>query len=296
MTLYHNVVQFNESSCLLESPSKLPLNTAMKSPNTENLHFSRQQLDKKCIYNDLVLAGAVQRSLLPPVSKRINGIEVAGCSASCIEVGGDYFDCLHGPEFPGNTMKVVIGDASGHGINAALLMQSARAFIRTRTMGRQQKPAEVVTAMNRFLSIDVGGTGNFTTFFYLDIDMNTRQLQWVRAGHDPAIVYESACGLFYELIGRGPPLGVDIHHFYEEYQYTKLTPGTVIVLATDGIWESRNMKDEPFGKNRLRGIVQKYANQSAQMIVDTVFKSLRKFCNERVIEDDLTLIVVKVTS
>lgn len=264
--------------------------------NLDNISFSRQQPNEKGIYKDLVLAGTVQRSLLPPVTESLNGIEIAGCSASCLELGGDYFDCLHGPEFPGSTMRVVVGDAVGHGINAALLMQSARTFIRTRTMGRLQKPAELISAMNRFLTLDVGGTGNFMTFFYLDIDMDRRALRWVRAGHDPAIVYESVSGLFYELIGKGPPMGINANYFYNEYEWTKLSKGTIVALITDGIWETRNTNDEPFGKKRLRGVIQKYARESAQTIVDAVFSALRSFCRGMPIEDDLTLMIVKIKS
>lgn len=267
----------------------------MNSSDDNNGRFLRAPPDSREIYQDLALAGTVQQSLLPPLSISSNGIEVAGYSASCNAVGGDYFDCLHGPEFPGTALRIVIGDASGHGINAALLMRSARTFIRTRTMGRRHDPKDVVTAMNRFLADDVGGTGSFMTMLFLEIDVESRRMRWVRAGHDPAIVYEPRSGLFFKLIGKGPPLGVDGNYFYEEYQWTKLSGGTVIALATDGIWEARNEHQEPYGKERLRGIMQKYVNEPAQTIVNALFNSLRKFCRGVPIEDDLTLMVVKIT-
>ncbi|MBI5579831.1 MAG: PAS domain S-box protein, partial [Deltaproteobacteria bacterium] len=136
----------------------------------------------------LDLAGKVQKSLIPAKAPEIKGLDIAGRSDSCQEVGGDYFDFLYGPEYPAGTLRVVIGDISGHGVDAALLMTTARAFIRMRAT-QPGEPAQVVTLTNRDLALDMGDSGSFMTLFYIEIDPDGRTARWVRAGHEPALIY-----------------------------------------------------------------------------------------------------------
>ncbi len=241
----------------------------------------------------LALAGKVQRSLIPSSAPLIDGLDIAGKSNSCEEVGGDYFDFLFGPGFSTDTLKVVVGDISGHGVDAALMMTSARAFIRTRAT-QPGSPSGVVTAMNRDLSTDMGDTGHFMTLFFMEIDPKRGTVQWVRAGHDPALLYSREEDRFDELVGTGLPLGVDGEFSYADNALADLAPGTVIALGTDGIWEAGDLGGEPFGKERFRRVIRENADKTAEEIVAGVFEELDRYTHGTPPQDDVTLVVVKV--
>lgn len=112
------------------------------------------------------------------------------------------------------------------------------------------------------------------TPLYIDIDLNKGESCWLRAGHEPPILYSPDRGEFHELKGRGLPLGVEAEYRYREYPLAKMRPGTLMSLATDGIWEARNKDNEFFGKSRFKKVIENCARKSAGQIVDTVFDTL----------------------
>jgi sigma-B regulation protein RsbU (phosphoserine phosphatase) len=241
----------------------------------------------------LELAGKVQKNLIPAKAPQIKGLDIAGRSDPCQEVGGDYFDFLYGPQYPAGTLRVVVGDISGHGVEAALLMTTARAFIRMRAT-QPADPAKVVTLMNHDLALDMGDSGSFMTLFYMEIDPQGRTARWVRAGHEPALLYCPVRDRFEELVGNGTPLGVTQDFRFTEQALPALHPGTVLVLGTDGIWEARDPDGRFFGKERFRDIIRLQAAGSAQDMVTAVFDEIGRFCRGLPHDDDITLVVVKI--
>jgi sigma-B regulation protein RsbU (phosphoserine phosphatase) len=240
----------------------------------------------------LELAGKVQKNLIPAKAPKIEGLDIAGRSDPCQEVGGDYFDFLYGPGYPAGTLRVVVGDISGHGVEAALLMATARAFIRMRAT-QPAEPAEVVTLMNHDLALDMGDSGSFMTLFYMEIDPQALTARWVRAGHEPALLYCPVRDRFEELVGNGTPLGVTQDFAFTEQALPVLHPGTILALGTDGIWEARDPDGRFFGKDRFRDIIRKQAAGSAQDVVTAVFDEVGRFCRGLPHDDDITLVVVK---
>lgn len=241
----------------------------------------------------LELAGKVQRSLIPAKAPKIGGLDIAGRSDPCQEVGGDYFDFLYGPEYPAGTLRVVVGDISGHGVDAALLMTTARAFIRMRAT-QSAGPAQVVTLTNRDLALDMGDSGSFMTLFYMEIDPGERTARWVRAGHEPALLYCPVRDRFEDLVGNGAPLGVDPDFGFTQQALPALHPGTILALGTDGIWEASDPEGQFFGKERFRDIIRQAARGSAQDIVTSVFEAVARFCRGMPSRDDITLVVIKI--
>jgi sigma-B regulation protein RsbU (phosphoserine phosphatase) len=241
----------------------------------------------------LELAGKVQRSLIPAKPPRIDGLDLAGRTDSCQEVGGDYFDFLYGSDFPAGILRVAVGDISGHGVDAALLMTTARAFTRTRAV-QPAGPSVVVANINRDLSLDMGESGSFMTLFYMEIDPAGRTARWVRAGHEPALLYCPVRDQFEELTGVGLPLGVDKDAGYAEQTLPVLHPGTLLALGTDGIWEARDPEGRFFGKARFRDILRRDAAHSAQDMVAAVFDEVGRFCRGMPYQDDVTLVVIKI--
>ena len=239
------------------------------------------------------LAMKVQQKLLPSKNPQIPGLDIAGKSIYCDETGGDYYDFLEFGEKNGGKISVVVGDVSGHGISSALLMASARAFLRQRislpgTLG------QMISDVNYQLTKDVAEYNNFMTLFYLRIDCEQETLEWVRAGHDPAILYEPKTRSFEELDGQDIPLGVEASWTYKEKKKAGLSAGQIIVLATDGVWEAQNISGEMFGKERIHDLIWANAALSAKGILNILLVMLNRFAKGKKIEDDVTLVVIKI--
>jgi sigma-B regulation protein RsbU (phosphoserine phosphatase) len=241
----------------------------------------------------LALAAEVQKSLLPHEKPIYKGLDIAGKNVSCDEIGGDYFDFIWRPDLKKGPFSVVVGDISGHGVDSALLMTTARAFLRMRA-SQPGTISEIITAMNRHLTRDILESGRFMTLFYMTIDLEKNQIDWVRAGHDPAIIYDPTRDEFEELKGSGVALGVNEVFDYEENCRRGLTNGQIIAIGTDGIWEAVNREGEMFGKTRFRNIIRENAHAAAGDILNAVYSELNQYTRGQRSEDDITLVVVKI--
>ena len=240
----------------------------------------------------LDLAMEVQQNLLPQKPLQIENMDIAGKSIYCDETGGDYFDFFQFSALGQGKFGVAVGDVVGHGISAALIMTTVRAFLR----GQMAQPGNLdqkVAAVNRLLCLDTFESGDFMTLFLMLIDSNQRELHWVRAGHDPAIVYDPSSGSFNELNGRGTVLGIDPDWTFRDYKQSGWSDGQIIVIGTDGIWETENPKSEKFGKSRLRQIIRQHSQLSSQEILKAITDSLTAFRDTAIQKDDVTLVVVK---
>ena len=155
--------------------------------------------------------------------------------------------------------------------------------------------ADIVSDVNRHLVRDVDGTHRFMSMFYCEVDPVDHILRWTRAGHDPAFLYDPLAESFDELAGPGMPLplGVLEDTRYEE-SIRAVAAGQIIVIGTDGIWETRNAQGEYFGKNRLLTLVGQYARQAPHAIVSSVLEELNAFRGDLPVEDDATLVVVRL--
>ena len=251
--------------------------------------------DRYRLRQSLDLAKEVQQNLLPRGNPQFAGLDIAGTSIYCDETGGDYFDFFDSPAPGTKKYGVVIGDVSEHGIPSALLMASTRAFLRQRS-ALSGSIASVVTDVNRQLTRDVEDSGRFITLLYLQIDMDHRTLRWVRAGHDPAVLYDPATDHFEELGGRGIALGIDIGWQYEEASHAALKAGQIIVMSTDGIWEARNPQGEMFGKQALYKIVRRNYQSRAAEIQNAILAELRQFQQDVEPADDITLVIIKIAA
>jgi sigma-B regulation protein RsbU (phosphoserine phosphatase) len=247
--------------------------------------------DRMRIRKSLEVAQEVQQNLLPEEIPELPGFDIAATSIYCDETGGDYFDFI---PFRGGSERVgiAVGDVTGHGVAAALLMATARAHIRSLS-NNQDDLAERITRVNGLLASDIRQTGNFVSLFFLEIEARPRAISWVRAGHDPALLFDPATERFDELKGEGLVLGVDKNYSYEQYEKTIETPGAIIFIGTDGIWETQNSDGEMFGKDRLREIVRTNSGKSAQAIQNAVLQAVSSFRRDKPQEDDITIVVIK---
>ena len=242
------------------------------------------------LINALKLAEEVQQNLLPSEPPSLPGFDIAGTSKYCDETGGDYYDYF---KFSNGHLRIVVADASEHGVGAAMLMTTVRALLRQRvTMGGDI--ARIVSDVNRELARDIGGSGRFMSMFFLEIEPEGNTLNWVRAGHEPAVLYDTREDSFLELTGEGMALGVVEHLEFRKYTHQGWTPGSIIVVGTDGIREARNEDGEMFGAARFREAIRRHATESAEEIQSRIIEELEIFQGETPQEDDITLVVVKL--
>ncbi len=246
------------------------------------------------IKRSLYLAQEVQQNLLPHEYPRSDNLEIAGKSIYCDETGGDYYDFIYSDNDEKERIAIVVGDVSGHGISSALLMAAVRSSLRQRS-SLPGSIANIISDVNRQMVKDVEDSGQFITLLYLTIDPTQKSLQWVRAGHDPGIFYDPHCDTFEELHGSGVSLGVIKDWKFEKNTKTALKKGQIIFLSTDGLKEARNNKGEMFGKEPIYDVIRKNASSSANEILNALFESLNSFLEGTKIEDDVTLVVVKIS-
>ncbi len=238
------------------------------------------------------LAREVQQNLLPDSALQVDDLDIVGKSIYCDETGGDYYDFIRFSCSDGRRLGIAVGDVVGHGISAALLMATVRALLRSRTL-QPGSISRMITDINHLLCKDTEESGNFMSLFFMSIDSAQGDIQWVRAGHDPALIYDPETDIFIDLGGEGVVLGVDECWQFREYQYSGWKKGQVAVIGTDGIWETESPQGEPFGKERMRRVIREYSSQSAGVILQAVVDTLTAFRGTARQEDDVTLVVVK---
>ena len=237
-------------------------------------------------------ASEIQKSLIPQSNPSIEGYDIAGKTIWCDETGGDYYDFIQSDSQEGSKLTVVVGDVIGHGVPSALLMTTARAFLRER-ISQGGDTAAIMADVNRQLYRDMNESNRFITLFYSEIEVRRNTLTWARAGHDPALLYDPTEDHFSELEGDGMPLGV-LEDVDFEVVRKQLARDQILVIFTDGVWETINAQRTLFGKERLEQIIRENANRSAEEIIAAVMTALDEFRKACEVKDDATLVVIKV--
>ncbi len=250
--------------------------------------------ERDAMRHSLALAREVQQRLLPRVDVfGCETLQIAGQSVYCDETGGDYFDFFTVTRDGPRQIAFALGDVSGHGIASALLMATVRSALRQRA-ALPGDPARIVRDVNLRLVDDVQESGQFMTLLFFLYAPDTRTLQWVRAGHDPALLYDSATDRFESLKGEGIALGLNGDYTYSTNRRSDCQPGQILVLGTDGVWETCNAQQEMFGKRRVRDLVRRHAGSDAREIRNAILAALTAFLGDQRAEDDITLMVAKL--
>jgi sigma-B regulation protein RsbU (phosphoserine phosphatase) len=260
---------------------------------TRSFNTMLQQLEERIrIKKALGLAHQVQQNLLPERTLTFGNLAVAGTSLYCDETGGDYFDFLQFPALGDGRLVIAVGDVVGHGVASALLMATVRALLRSRA-AQGGAPGRIVADVNRLLCMDTAAAGNFMTLFFALLDPAAGEIRWVRAGHEPALLYDAGNDTFMDLRGEGMALGVDDTQEYACQTYTVWNDRHLLLFGTDGIWETENSGGERFGKKRLRRLLRAHWERTPEDIVRAVTNAVEAFRRDAVQQDDITLVVVK---
>ncbi|HVF87814.1 MAG TPA: PP2C family protein-serine/threonine phosphatase, partial [Pyrinomonadaceae bacterium] len=202
------------------------------------------------------------------------------------EIGGDYYDFI---ALPDGRMVVALGDVSGKGTAAALLMSSVHAAVHGQ-VSSQHSLKETISSVNRYLA-DNTPTNRFVTLFYGELDPQDGVLSFINAGHNPPLIVHAA-GTVETLAAGGLPLGIIPESSFREGR-AQLLPGDVLVAYSDGVTETQNPRGEEFGPERLRDVVLNNLNASAASLRDRIEAALTQFAQGTPAVDDITLVIVK---
>jgi sigma-B regulation protein RsbU (phosphoserine phosphatase) len=241
----------------------------------------------------LAVAREIQQSLVPP-DARAPGLELAARSIACSGAGGDYVDFWPRRGDDGRETGewvLVIGDVSGHGMGAALVMATTRAFLRGLLSQSSDLPA-VLRRLNELLGQDVR-QGRFVSLFVGVVDAERRTLRYASAGHDPPLHRRAADGTTLELEATGPPLAV-LEGAEFPSRSVALGPGDWLLLTTDGVWEIRNAAGEAFGRARLAAALGDLAAESPLGLLAGLRRRVAGFAGAVDPSDDISLAVLRV--
>ena len=286
----------NEGSIFQFHPKPCPADTLCQAIQSAIGEYRKVISDQKQLKNfksSFAQASMIQQKLMPKSDPVVDGFDIAGRSIWCDGTGGDYYDFLYPAANGKKRIGIAVGDVIHHGISSALLMTTARAFLRERIQTPPNACADIISDVNKRLVQDVEELNLFMTMFYGEIDIKAKTIQWVKAGHEPAILYTPETDSHELLAGEGLPLGVMEDAVYNESQ-KQINSGQIMLIGTDGIKEAVNTNGEMFGNERLLDTVREYADQSAREILDRVFEALNDFRRPLEPDDDETLVVIKV--
>ena len=243
--------------------------------------------------HSLALARQVQQHLLPQSLPRIPGIDLFAGSHSCEDVGGDYYDFFPMHEDGEDCWGVTVGDVSGHGVGAALLMSLAKGVLHANLEHHETHLEDLFQSVNRQLLLNTDDA-SFMTLFVGVLHIKQLSFRWNSAGHGPVYHFRSADRRIEELVTTGVPLGICADKVYPSHDPVQLVQGDILLIGTDGLWEARNPSGKMFGVERLKKILCDNAQRPAVRIFSAIMGHLTDFCGARRLEDDVTLVVMKV--
>jgi len=251
--------------------------------------IGREMAQRERLNRELEIAREVQEYLFPQRLPVVPGLDYCGQCRPAREVGGDYYDFL---ELPGGKLGIAVGDVSGKGVGAALMMASLEASLRA-LASVVQDLADLMGRVNT-LVCQASSASRYATLFYGEYDPATRHMSYVNAGHNPPIVVRNGVGAceVLRLEDGGSVIGL----FPQKYQRGVFThePGDLIVLFTDGVSESMNIRDEEWGEERLIELAKTCHGLPALEGTKRILASAQAFAGGAPQHDDMTLVVLRV--
>jgi PAS domain S-box-containing protein len=237
----------------------------------------------------LIAAQRIQKYLLPRSAPDLPGFDVAGASFAAEFAAGDYFDYLH---LPDGAVGVVVGDVTGHGVSAALLMASTSAHLRS-FVEDHTDVEEILVHTNSLLCRETE-EGRFVTLFFARLDPATRLLHYASAGHPAGYVLDQSGGVKHMMKSITTPLAIFPDNQFPVSGPIQLEPGDLVLLVTDGIAEAMASGEVLFGEERMLEVVRAHRDLEAREIIEKLHQAVGQFTQREQPSDDLTIVVIKV--
>ncbi|MCJ7459135.1 MAG: SpoIIE family protein phosphatase [candidate division Zixibacteria bacterium] len=253
----------------------------------ERTRLHKEIIVKKKLEEELLIARNIQQSFLPAEDPNLAGFDISGINIPSEQVGGDYYDFIPIVE---NQIGIAIGDVSGKGIPAALIMASFRASLKAEI--RNNYAIRTICFKVNNLLYESLERENYVTAVYGVLDIKNRIFTFSNAGHNPPVLRKKE-GKIRHLTEGGLALGVIQNSEYKE-RVLNLKPGDIILFYTDGVTEAKNESDEEFGTKRLEKILSENPGLKAKELQDKIYQEVKDFTGNKPGEDDLTMILIKV--
>lgn len=257
--------------------------TAVKITNTRLLEAER---DKERMEQEMATAARIQQSLLPATLPEIGGYEVAAHQTPCLTTGGDLYDVA---PLAGGAIALAVGDVSGKGIGAALLMSHVMASMRL--LYDEEIPLREMMDRIHAQVLRSSGPSSFVTLFLGKLDPSTHLLEYVSAGHNPAIAI-APDGDTSTYDATGTPAGLIAGVTFETARI-ELPPGGIVCIYSDGVTEAQDKDDEYFGDERLIESIRKHRDAPLDQVLSGVIADLHAFLGSTPANDDVTLLLLR---
>jgi sigma-B regulation protein RsbU (phosphoserine phosphatase) len=249
--------------------------------------LAAEAAQRERVNREMEIAREVQERLFPQEMPAIVGASLAGACRAALGVGGDYYDVIN---LEDGRLGLAIGDVSGKGISAALLMASLRASLRGVSLNSPRNFAELMHKVN-VLVYEASASNRYATFFFAAYDPKTRRVECVNAGHNPPVLLRN--GEVIRLEAGGPVVGLLPLAPYVEQALT-LEPGDLLLLYTDGISEAMTHDDEEWGEERMIEAATKVRTKDAAEVLRALFAACDKFTAGAPQHDDMTMLILKL--
>ncbi|HLK69918.1 MAG TPA: SpoIIE family protein phosphatase [Bryobacteraceae bacterium] len=253
----------------------------------ENARLAEVEEAERIMKRDLTQAADIQKRMLPEEAPKMPNVDLAGFNAACRTVGGDYYDFF---PYPDGRVALVLGDVSGKGMPASLMMMGLQARVHVLAEDPSDL-ASLMTRLNKGICAKCP-SNRFITFFFCVLNTVTGELRFANAGHNPPILIR-ASGEAQMLEGGGPVLGIVPFASYHE-ETVQLYRGDMLVLYSDGVTEANNPNFDEYGEERFAQVLAQHRDEPASQIVEAVTRSLTEFTAGAAQADDITLSVAKL--
>ncbi len=264
---------------------------ALRQTVLEDLEHFRLKKAHQLVEEQLRIAREVQAHLFPQDLPPVSGLSYSGSCRSAGQIGGDFFDFLKLSE---REFCIAVGDVSGKGISAALLMANLQGLLRSHISYRRDSLDLMLREINGLLCSFTGGS-RFATFFCAVYDAQEERVSYVNAGHNPPVLLrrrDSGPPRLCQLPATGVPLGLFRQSSYAE-ESIDFQPGDSLIVYTDGVVEAENSLGDQFGEQRLEAALVGAADLAADRIQAALLQEVSEFVESRPPTDDLTLVVLK---
>jgi sigma-B regulation protein RsbU (phosphoserine phosphatase) len=256
----------------------------------DNARLFREALEKQRMEDELLIAREIQKGLLPSILPVVPGVDLAAANISSKQVGGDYYDIL---ALDGGRYVMAIGDVSGKGTPAALLMANLQATIRA-LVPLDLSLREMTGRVNDLMCENTGGN-KFVTFFWGMLDVRSSTLTYVNAGHNYPYLLHSD-GSLDRLEKGGMILGVMKTAAAYEQETVPLRKGDLLLLFTDGVSEAMSIESEEYGEQRLEAVLRQTSDHSAQEVLSAIHEDVLRHSRGAPQSDDLTMMILRLTA
>ena len=265
-------------------------NQMVDSIQRYTLQLKNEAQIRERLESDLRIGAEIQQALLPTSPPEVAGLDVAGWSRSARQVGGDFYDLIR---LDDNGMAIELGDASGKGIPAALIITECSSTIRA-LIGERYALGSLVAKTNRALVPKLSESAHFVTLFMAEVDVEKGVLAWTTAGHNPPLIIPANGGATWLRGEGGIPLGIESDAQFSDHR-RPFNEGDILLAYSDGITECRDAAGNFYTCERLLELASQHRNLSARKLIDAIRDDHRAFRGEKEQDDDMTLLVVRRT-